>query len=170
MGANMDYQLGLNTNNRPEQIVAPGVTAISAGGDQGSDGHGHSLFLKSDGSLWGMGANEHGQLGDGFTEYYDSDGDNLFLTSVYIPEQIFPSPQPVLSIALSSQANLQFNATCGFGGEFHLLRSMDLSLPLSQWTPVWTNIITLRLTNMFSATLINAGNSGSRQFYSLQSR
>jgi alpha-tubulin suppressor-like RCC1 family protein len=44
--------------NLPEEIVTGGVTAIAAGG-------GHSLFLKSDGSLWGMGANMYGQLGDG---------------------------------------------------------------------------------------------------------
>jgi len=40
------------------QIVASNVTAIAAG-------YGHSLFLKSDGSLWGMGDNLNGQLGDG---------------------------------------------------------------------------------------------------------
>lgn len=28
-------------------------------------GNNHSLFLKSDGSLWGMGENDYGQLGDG---------------------------------------------------------------------------------------------------------
>jgi alpha-tubulin suppressor-like RCC1 family protein len=38
--------------------VASNVTAIAAGGD-------HSLFLKSDGSLWAMGGNVAGQLGDG---------------------------------------------------------------------------------------------------------
>jgi len=44
--------------NLPEMIVASNVTAIAAGFN-------HSLFLKSDGSLWGMGANNYGQLGDG---------------------------------------------------------------------------------------------------------
>ena len=37
-----------NNTNRPEQIVASNVTAIAAG-------YYHSLFLKSDGSLWAMG-------------------------------------------------------------------------------------------------------------------
>jgi alpha-tubulin suppressor-like RCC1 family protein len=68
MGANTDHsinirgQLGDGTynfdSNQPEQIVASNVTAI-AGGMY------HSLFLKGDGSLWGMGFNEYGQLGDG---------------------------------------------------------------------------------------------------------
>ena len=48
----------INNTNRPEQIVASNVTAIAAGGS-------HSLFLKSDGSLWAMGYNYYGQLGDG---------------------------------------------------------------------------------------------------------
>jgi alpha-tubulin suppressor-like RCC1 family protein len=63
MGNNGGGQLGdgtynSNGTNRPEQIVASGVTAIAAGG-------GHSLFLKSDGSLWASGGNGDGQLGDG---------------------------------------------------------------------------------------------------------
>ena len=44
--------------NRAEQVVASNVTVIAAGIN-------HSLFLKSDGSLWAMGANWGGQLGDG---------------------------------------------------------------------------------------------------------
>jgi alpha-tubulin suppressor-like RCC1 family protein len=66
MGYNGYGQLGDGTygtypkdaTNRPEQILTSGVTAMAAG-------YGHSLFLKSDGSLWAMGDNEYGQLGDG---------------------------------------------------------------------------------------------------------
>ncbi|HWY76308.1 MAG TPA: chromosome condensation regulator [Verrucomicrobiae bacterium] len=66
MGANEYGQLGDGTEgstpyygtNVPEQIVASNVTAIAAG-------YWHSLFIKRDGSLWGMGWNGDGELGDG---------------------------------------------------------------------------------------------------------
>jgi alpha-tubulin suppressor-like RCC1 family protein len=65
MGDNSCGQLGDGTNNfgnyltnRPEKIVGSNVTAIAAG-------YRHSLFLLSDGSLWGMGDNAYGQLGNG---------------------------------------------------------------------------------------------------------
>jgi alpha-tubulin suppressor-like RCC1 family protein len=61
MGYNGFGQLGDGTYNNPfwpEQIVSSNVTAIAAG-------ESHSLFLKSDGSLWVMGNNYYGQLGDG---------------------------------------------------------------------------------------------------------
>src|ERR1019366_3859528 len=65
MGLNNDGQLGLgyiHQTNQPQVIVFQGfryyITSIAAGGN-------HSLFLKSDGSLWGMGLNNHGQLGQG---------------------------------------------------------------------------------------------------------
>jgi alpha-tubulin suppressor-like RCC1 family protein len=41
-------------------VQAATVTKISAGVF-------HSVFLKSDGSLWGMGGDPHGQLGNGFS-------------------------------------------------------------------------------------------------------
>ena len=44
----------------PIQIVTSGVVSASAGGN-------HSLFVKTDGALWGMGYNSSGQLGDGST-------------------------------------------------------------------------------------------------------
>ena len=40
----------------PQQIVASGVKGIAAGGF-------HSLFIKSDGSLWSMGRNVNRELG-----------------------------------------------------------------------------------------------------------
>jgi|ERR1017187_1964573 alpha-tubulin suppressor-like RCC1 family protein len=66
MGKNLSGELGDGTyatnfpygTNRAEQVVASNVTAIATGGD-------HSLFLKTTNSLWGMGWNQYGQLGDG---------------------------------------------------------------------------------------------------------
>ncbi len=75
MGFNAYGELGngtFNTTNLPEQIVSSNVVAI-AGGDF------HSLFLKSDGSLWVMGYNYFGGLGDGT------------FNTTNLPEQIVPS-------------------------------------------------------------------------------
>ncbi len=57
MGDNSYGQLGLGNNvntNRPTQILASNVVAIA-------NGRNHSLFVKTNGSLWGMGFNV-GQL------------------------------------------------------------------------------------------------------------
>ena len=63
VGDNSYNQLGVGDDtygafrNAPVQ-VATGAIAVAAGYD-------HSLFLKSDGTLWAMGSNWYGQLGDG---------------------------------------------------------------------------------------------------------
>jgi len=61
VGNNAYGRLGDGTRNNavsPKQIVATNVVAIAAGAN-------HSLFVKNDGTLWGMGNNSFGQLGDG---------------------------------------------------------------------------------------------------------
>ncbi|MBI5562885.1 MAG: hypothetical protein HY894_08575 [Deltaproteobacteria bacterium] len=49
------------------------VVLMAAGGANASDrprlaaGSGHTVFIKSDGSLWAWGSNAYGQIGDGTT-------------------------------------------------------------------------------------------------------
>jgi len=167
MGRNFKGQLGngnysndataLNCTNQPEQIVASNVVAIAAGQN-------HSLFLKADGSLWGMGDNYYGQLGDGFVDY-----NTMPIPGVDKPEQISPPPSPVLSLALAVGGDLQLSASCGFGGNFCLDTSTNITQTLSNWTPVVTNIISDRKNNVFSAMVTNSINSRS-QFYILRSQ
>ena len=53
----------------------------------------HSLFLKSDGSLWGMGYNDYGQLGDGTYTSRPTGPSRLWpATSRPLPQEL---PQPV---------------------------------------------------------------------------
>lgn len=153
MGSNNHGQLGNGTSlstNQPEQIVQSNVIAIAAGGF-------HNLYLKSDGTLWGMGYdNNYGQLGDGFIG-----------SDCLVPEQIFPSPQSTLTAKVSKSTNLEFSATCSFGGAFHLLVSTNLALPTDQWAKVATKMIVLR-NNLFSVTLTNAIDPNiPQQFYRL---
>lgn len=149
---------GLKYNyNQPIEIDHGNITAIVAGEI-------HSLFLRSDGSLWGMGDDEFGDLGDGFIDSQPYFG-------ALIPEQVFPPPPINLMQTISDGTNLQFTAICGFGGNFCLLAGTNLGQPPSQWMPVYTNLITSRyFGNIFSATLTNAINSGSQQFFMLQSQ
>jgi hypothetical protein len=94
MGWNQDGQLGDGTTtstNTPQAIIAtpyfgsPAVTAVAAG-------YYHSLFIRPGGSLWGMGGNSVGQLGDGTT------------INQHVPEQIVASN--VVAVAAGYDSSL----------------------------------------------------------------
>ena len=166
MGRNIEGQLGdgsyatyptpPNGVDMPEIIVASNVVAIAAG-------QYHSLFLKSDGSLWAMGQNTEGQLGDGFTDY----GGGYPGTDE--PEQVYPVPSPELLQSVSGGTDLQFTVNTGFGGTFYLLSSTNAALPVSQWTPVWTTEVDYRYESQFSVTLSNViSTGGPQQFFRLK--
>ena len=166
MGRNIEGQLGdgsyatyptpPNGVDVPEMIVASNVVAIAAG-------QYHSLFLKSDGSLWAMGQNTQGQLGDGFTDY----GGGYPGTDE--PEQVYPVPPPQLMESVSGGTDLQFTVNSLFGGTFYLLSSTNAALPSAQWTPVWSNVVTYRDESQFSLTLSNAiSTGGPQQFFRLK--
>jgi alpha-tubulin suppressor-like RCC1 family protein len=139
---------------RPELLISNGVVAVAAG-------QFHSLFIKSDGSLWGMGQNEFFALGDGFLE-----GD------IIPPTQIVPTPLPTMSApVVLFGTNLQVNATCQFGSSFVLLSSTDLTTPLAQWQPIATNSVVSSGSNNFSKTLSGELTSGNpARFFMLQSQ
>ena len=65
-GSNSSGQFGNGTttsSTTPVQVLS-GVASVSAGDNYGNS---HSLYLKTDGTLWAMGWNAYGQLGDGTT-------------------------------------------------------------------------------------------------------
>ena len=106
MGNNQSGQLGDGTTiasapfgvNIPEQIVASKVIAIAAGEQ-------HSLFIKNDGSLWGMGANNLGQLGDGTT------------ANVNLPEQIVANNVTAIAVGYRHSLFLKGDGSLwGMGG------------------------------------------------------
>ena len=68
MGENYDGRLGIGSNKtssqfEPVQVIDSGVAQISAA-------RYHALFVKENGSLWGMGQNGRGQLGLGSSNTY----------------------------------------------------------------------------------------------------
>lgn len=86
---------GLNSPT-PEQIVAGGTVAVGAGGYR-------SLFVRSDGSLWGMGDSGFGELGDGGA-------------GSFTPEElVWPPPPPLGITTYSNQPVVIFPAATGSG-------------------------------------------------------
>ena len=154
MGTDLSGQLGDGNSGQfaealsPEKIVSANVTAIAAG-------YSHSLFIKSDGSLWAMGYNNDGELADG------SANNSVF------PERIVPPRQLVISQINLSGTNLVLHGTDDFsGGSAIVWSSTNMATPLNQWTPIWTNGLG---SGNFSFTVTNAVNASvPRRFFRLE--
>ena len=123
MGGNSVGQLGNGAHNPsgvyvPGQIVASNVTAIAGGGV-------HSLFLKSDGSLWSMGDDTYGELGDGA------------YSSTNRPQIVVNPGYNRISIQLLSGGKARLSFVGIAGTNYALDRSVSLSP--ANWIPQATN-------------------------------
>ena len=133
----------------PLKIVPTGVTAISAG-------EYHSLFTMSEGSLFGMGHNAEGELGDG--TYIDRHSRVLIVAGV----------APLITSFNFSGTTLTLNATNGFAGRTYVtLVNTNLAKPLNQWPPIATNV--LSADGAFTVTATNGVDpNGAQQFYLIE--
>jgi hypothetical protein len=125
--------------NQPELIVSNNVTAIGAE-------YAYSLFLKSDGSLWAMGYNGFGQLGDGT---YNNTNQ---------PEQILPLSTITVSASLQIQmsgTNVVLTWPAAVIG-FVLQVTGNLTPPVS-WTTV-TNVPSVVNSQNVVTNQISGGN------------
>jgi alpha-tubulin suppressor-like RCC1 family protein len=145
MGYDGDGGLGLLLANGVDPIVsepvqiASDVVAVAAG-------EYFSLFLKSDGSLWGMGANYSGQLGTG--DYTDR----------FAPVEIVAPPPQISIIPYGANAILTWPSNAA---SFHLQSTTNLAPPA-----VWStnNPAPVLIGNLFE---VFTPISGPKKYYRL---
>jgi alpha-tubulin suppressor-like RCC1 family protein len=157
-GRNYNGQLGIGTADQnphplPVQIPAFGNSDVIF--VQTPDWH--SLALESDGTAWGWGANDHGQLGDGTTNDAYSPG--------LIQWPLSPAAEITLSPpTISSSGSMIFTFTNNPGARFTAQTTTNLAPP--DWTSL--NSVTEDSPGVFLFTDTNATNSPVR-FYRIRS-
>ena len=143
MGNDLYGQLGLQVMGNegvinPVQIVASNVVAVAGG-------YGDSFFIKSDGSLWGLGENSSGQLGTGD------------LTTRYTPTEIV-SPRPQITL-VPCGPNVVLTWPTNAAG-FTLQSTTNLAVP------VWNTVSPAPLVIGGQYEVISAA-TGAQMFYRL---
>jgi hypothetical protein len=80
-----------------------------------------------------------------------------------------PAQTSVTGATLSG-ANLTLNASNGLpAGTYYVLSSTNVALPLTQWTPISTNVLSASGNTAITVTNALTG-SASQQFYILQTQ
>jgi alpha-L-rhamnosidase len=73
-------------------------------------------------------------------------------------------PKPVINVIVLSTGNILFSGVnCPVGEQYRILNSSNLSLPLANWTPIWTNVFAM--DGSFSYT--NASQTNASSFFLL---
>lgn len=130
-GRNYNGQLGIGTADQNPHPVAVQVPAFGSSYVimvQTPDWH--SLALQADGTLWGWGANDHGQLGNSTTNAAYSP------TPVLWPDNPVP-PATAINLFGSRKLNdgsFQFSFTNTPGALFTMLTATNLSASATNWT------------------------------------
>lgn len=163
-GRNYTGQLGIGT---VDQIAHPLPVQIP---DFGNGGYvvsvqtpdWHSLALRSDGTLWGWGANDHGQLGNGTTN------DAYSPTPVLWPMVAAPPAAAITQTGVRrlTDGSFQFGFTNNPGAPFTVLMATNPALPLTNWASLGG--VTEVLPGQFQFTDPQATN-GPRRFYRVRS-
>ena len=126
-GRNYNGQLG---NGMTDSVAHPFPAPMAAFGNatvvavQTPDWH--SLALEADGTLWGWGSNDHGQLGTGNTN--DAWSPGMVLWPV-----VAAPPAITLSGKKLAGGSFQFTFTNNPGTLFAVLTTTNLPLPLTNW-------------------------------------
>ena len=130
-GRNYNGQLG---NGMTDSVAHPFPQEMAAFGNapviavQTPDWH--SLALEADGTLWGWGSNDEGQLGNGTTNDAWSPGLVLW--------PVVAAPPLTLAGKKLGNGSFQFNFTYNPGTLFAVLMSTNPALPMSNWTSLGT--------------------------------
>jgi len=96
----------------------------------------HSLALQADGTLWGWGINDHGQLGNNTTNEADSP------TPVLWPEVVPPPPGAIAINGATRRADgsFQLTFTNNPGAQFTVLATGNPLLSSATWIPLGSAI------------------------------
>jgi alpha-tubulin suppressor-like RCC1 family protein len=155
-GRNYNGQLGIGTMDQdPHPLPVPVPAFGKAPVIMVQTPDWHSLALESDGTLWGWGANDHGQLGNSTTN------------DAYSPTPVLWPVVPASEITLNGsrkQADGSFllSFTNNPGARFIILAASDLSLPFSNWMVLGS--ATEVASGQFQFTDTQATNWGQRYY------